>query len=384
MGKKLLVADDSVTIQKVIKLALSNASQNENYEILSAQDGDAALRILEDAVANSDPLLVLLDINLPGLNAFELKAKFDEFEASKNGASGFVQFILLHSAFEKVDEGKAKQAGLSARLIKPFDPAHLRKVLSSAGEMSALAPKGEASVHGDITNVASEIPDAMETTLPPLEFDSLPPLESEIPMFESMPAPEATPLPPLQGSSLGASGSSEDIQSLTQSTIEMTGLDEIQERRSPPAEVKPEEVPGFSGWQLDDQRKRKQVSGMSIPNVKPKVSPVAKPNAPLNFDTGGSRILEDLNLLKPPQKIEPVAPLAARAPAVLSETNSADFKSALTEQLKHTLESESFHQMIQRSVEKSVETALLSAIREVLPKMAEKLLKKEIEDLLKE
>ncbi len=118
-GKKLLVADDSLTIQKVIRLALSN----EGYEIQAVSEGNDAIQ----QISLFRPDIVLIDVSLPGKSAFEVKREVNEHPDLEE-----VRFILMSSAFEKVDEAQAAQVLFHGRLTKPFDPAHLRQVLSSA------------------------------------------------------------------------------------------------------------------------------------------------------------------------------------------------------------------------------------------------------------
>lgn len=133
MAHRLLVADSSLTIQKVIRLALSN----EGYEIQAVSDGREAL----EQIALFRPDIVLVDASLPKKSAFELKA-----ECGKPG----VKFVLMASAFDPVDEDKVKGAGFDGRLVKPFDPAHLRQVLADVARIvrkstdifsAALAPE---------------------------------------------------------------------------------------------------------------------------------------------------------------------------------------------------------------------------------------------------
>ncbi|MEO5971613.1 MAG: response regulator [Bdellovibrionia bacterium] len=117
-GKKLLVADDSLTIQKVIRLALSN----EGYEIQAVADGNDAI----NQILLFRPDVVLIDVSLPGKNAFEVKREVNDHEDLRE-----TRFVLISSAFEKVDERQVEEVEFHGRLTKPFDPAHLRKVLSS-------------------------------------------------------------------------------------------------------------------------------------------------------------------------------------------------------------------------------------------------------------
>src|SRR3954466_7995555 len=116
-GKKLLVADDSLTIQKVIRLALSN----EGYEIQAVSDGNDAIQ----QISLFRPDAALVDVSLPGKTAFEVKRAINEHAALEE-----VRFILMSSAFEKVDEAQASEVRFHGRLTKPFDPAHLRQVLT--------------------------------------------------------------------------------------------------------------------------------------------------------------------------------------------------------------------------------------------------------------
>src|SRR6185312_1616140 len=120
-GKKLLVADDSLTIQKVIRLALSN----EGYEIQAVSDGNDAIQ----QISLFRPDAVLIDVSLPGKSAFEVKRAINEHSDLEE-----VRFILMSSAFEKVDEAQVGEVRFHGRLTKPFDPAHLRQVLSEALE----------------------------------------------------------------------------------------------------------------------------------------------------------------------------------------------------------------------------------------------------------
>src|SRR3954469_4431163 len=106
-GKKLLVADDSLTIQKVIRLALSN----EGHEIQTVSDGNDAIQ----QISLFRPDAVLIDVSLPGKSAFEVKRETNQLEDLSE-----VRFILMSSAFEKVDEVQLEEVQFHGRLTKPF------------------------------------------------------------------------------------------------------------------------------------------------------------------------------------------------------------------------------------------------------------------------
>ena len=182
MGKKILVADDSLTIQKVIRLALSN----EGYEIQAVSDGNEATQ----QISLMRPDLVLIDVSLPGKSAFEVKRMINDQPDARN-----VKFILMSSAFEKVDETQADQVKFHGRLTKPFDPASLRETISEVLASATMSAPQSLS--------PSPILDELwDNSIPP----PLPPISS----------PES---PPSEDS---------DIRNLTESTIRMSGLDDFQ------------------------------------------------------------------------------------------------------------------------------------------------------------
>jgi CheY-like chemotaxis protein len=150
-GKKLLVADDSLTIQKVIRLALSN----EGYDIQAVADGNDAIQ----QIALFRPDVVLVDVSLPGQSAFEVKRDVNQHPDLEE-----IRFVLMSSAFEKVDEEQVQQVKFHGRLTKPFDPAHLRKVLSEAlGQIAARRTESTAIL---------ERPDALKLAGQPNDEES--------------------------------------------------------------------------------------------------------------------------------------------------------------------------------------------------------------------
>ena len=108
MSKKLLLADDSVTIQKVIEITFAN----EDYDLTIVGNGDEAL---EKAKLNP-PDLILADIIMPGKNGYELCSEIKNM-------SGLAQtpVLLLVGSFEPFDEEKARSVGADSWIAKPFE-----------------------------------------------------------------------------------------------------------------------------------------------------------------------------------------------------------------------------------------------------------------------
>jgi DNA-binding response OmpR family regulator len=109
---KLLVIEDDPAILTGLKDYLSA----ENYEIITSQDGLEGL----DIALSEHPDLILLDVNLPGLNGFEVCRKLREEK--------FINPILIITASgEQIDEVVGLEIGADDYIKKPFN---LREVLA--------------------------------------------------------------------------------------------------------------------------------------------------------------------------------------------------------------------------------------------------------------
>src|SRR5512135_3096498 len=107
MAHKLLLADDSITIQKVVELVLAE----EDFEIKSVSNGEDALAAMD----SFKPDIVLADIEMPKLNGYQLCEKIKH-----NPGTAGMPVILLAGAFEPIDEGLLRAAGADDSIIKPF------------------------------------------------------------------------------------------------------------------------------------------------------------------------------------------------------------------------------------------------------------------------
>ncbi len=112
MAATLLLADDSVTIQRVIDLTFAN----EGVRVITAADGHEATARLED----STPDIVLADVGLPGVDGYALAER-----VKRSSALATVPVLLLTGAFEPIDEARARASGADGVLVKPFEPKRL-------------------------------------------------------------------------------------------------------------------------------------------------------------------------------------------------------------------------------------------------------------------
>ncbi|HXV64571.1 MAG TPA: response regulator [Vicinamibacteria bacterium] len=124
MGHKILLADDSITIQKVIELTFSD----EDFELHTVGNGQKAI----DEIRSVMPDVVLCDIIMPEKNGYEVC----EFIKSSPDLR-HIPVLLLTGAFEPFDQERAKAAGCEGFLAKPFEPQTL---ISRVKELLVSAP----------------------------------------------------------------------------------------------------------------------------------------------------------------------------------------------------------------------------------------------------
>ncbi len=129
MGYKILLADDSVTVQKIITLTFSD----EGVDVLAVNNGDEAITRLQ----YMRPALIMADVSIPGKNGYEICEFVKTHPEMKN-----TPVILLVPAFEPFDEARARRIGADHYLTKPFQS--IRTLISTVKNLiepgSSVAP----------------------------------------------------------------------------------------------------------------------------------------------------------------------------------------------------------------------------------------------------
>jgi CheY-like chemotaxis protein len=109
MPHKLLLADDSITIQRVIELTFAD----EDIDVITVGNGQAAI----DRAETERPDIVLADAAMPERDGYEVAAFIKSHPQLSH-----VPVVLLAGAFEPIDEARARAAGCDGVLVKPFEP----------------------------------------------------------------------------------------------------------------------------------------------------------------------------------------------------------------------------------------------------------------------
>ncbi len=212
MPVKILLADKSITIQKVVEMLFSG----RDYEVACVSDGDTAL----NEAARVVPDVVLVDVDLPRVDGYSLAARLKQTPELAQ-----TPVILMMSRDDTYDSAKGKQAGILDHIAKPFESQELigkvKKALAAAPPRlaepapapAAPAPPRPAAfpppakpaagpkqaAPSDIFEIIQDAPTHEELsrmTASPAEEESVYEVEPEVEEVEDSPAPEsATALP---------------------------------------------------------------------------------------------------------------------------------------------------------------------------------------------
>jgi CheY-like chemotaxis protein len=181
MSKTLLLADDSVTIQKVVGISFAS----EDVSLVTVDNGD-------DAVARAreiKPDIVLADVVMPGKNGYEV------CEALKGDPElRHIPVLLLTGTFEAFDEERARKVGAAAHVAKPFEAQSLvdevKRLLAApppVAEPPPPPPAAEAPAPPPAPEVATPAPVSTPAGSPDDSFDFFDDDLGELPAAQAEP-----------------------------------------------------------------------------------------------------------------------------------------------------------------------------------------------------
>ena len=124
-GRKLLLADDSATIQKVIDLTFAD----EGVRVVAVGNGQDAI----DQLLEVQPDIVLADVFMPARNGYEVCEYVKTNEKLKH-----IPVVLLVGSFEPFDEAEARRVGADDILTKPFQS--IRRLIDRVGALVTSPP----------------------------------------------------------------------------------------------------------------------------------------------------------------------------------------------------------------------------------------------------
>ncbi len=126
MSKRILVVEDQEDNRKILRDLLTSA----DFEVIEAEDGESGLA----AAAEHRPDLILMDIQLPGLDGYEATRRL-----KADAVLHAIPVIAVTSYALGGDADRARAAGCDAYFSKPFSPrqllAKVREYLPPAAPM---------------------------------------------------------------------------------------------------------------------------------------------------------------------------------------------------------------------------------------------------------
>ena len=147
-GRKLLLADDSATIQKVIDLTFAD----EGVRVVTVNNGQEAIDLLPEV----QPDIVLADVFMPARNGYEVCEYVKTNEKLKH-----IPVMLLVGSFEPFDEAEARRVGADDILTKPFQS--IRRLIDRVGALVSSPPAGKESPTAELPKVEEPEEELMDT-----------------------------------------------------------------------------------------------------------------------------------------------------------------------------------------------------------------------------
>ena len=112
--KTILVVEDDARVRSLLRFVVHRG----NYGLIETTDGESAL----EAVERQRPDLIILDVNLPGIDGIEVCRRLKSHEKTRD-----VKVLMVTAAIMDEDRARGLAAGANGYVTKPFSPLALLK-----------------------------------------------------------------------------------------------------------------------------------------------------------------------------------------------------------------------------------------------------------------
>jgi DNA-binding response OmpR family regulator len=356
MAYKLLLADDSQTIQKVVELVLNP----EGFDIMAYGNGEDAIKALVTAV----PDVVLADVEMPKVNGYQLCEKVKGSPSTKH-----VPVILLAGAFEPFDEDYAKSVGADDYILKPFESHELiSKIKALLIEQAEALPIGEAPSYTELP----QEPVAAEAVQETEWFESFPMEQKETATAKS----EESEIAEVPGIATGAKAFDEELLASMKAigqekAEEMPEVEEVSIDEALPQEMSIDEISKLVKEAIGEAPEAAAVIQPEVESREAVHAPVLEHMSKDSVQYLAGLLKDDINaavrqgigeMVTPILKDTVVHVVSGMLPKVLEETMSASM----------------------REISSSLQSAVNDEIKRVVPDLAETIIKREIEKITSE
>lgn len=117
MTKTVVIADDSASVRQIVSMVL----KTNGFTVLEGENGEQALKHLDGKKVN----LIISDVNMPVMDGMTFIKKVREKEEYQ-----FTPILMLTTETDENLKAEAKQQGVRAWLVKPFQPQLLLKSIA--------------------------------------------------------------------------------------------------------------------------------------------------------------------------------------------------------------------------------------------------------------
>lgn len=349
MALKVLLADDSAAIKKVVQLSL----QDFGVELKSIGSGKDVM----DVARSFNPDIAFVDVLLPHKTGYEIATEFKKDDSLKS-----IPVVMLWSSFMTFDEGKFKDSGAEDRLEKPFEVNGLRNIVNKYVPQTSDNP---VSKHLEFPKVPSEEapqPKAAETNLTDLT-------------------------PPPTSSSAGQEGPPADSGNWSMSSFQDINTFSAEEGLNDPVSTTQE---SSETWEGDSEWVRKDIGRF-------KVDIPDEEGDEEDVQITEEEIQNTDFLLKPKDVTQEVAPVEevlspeepleeeSPQPDVLAEQQLPEPATELPEEVPQAapqISDEKIEQIVREEVQKVAKELIEQAVWKTVPDIATNLIKDEIQRLL--
>ncbi len=170
MSAKILVADDSLTIQKVIQITLAD----QNCQLVQALSEDDAIT----QSASVKPQIIYLDYSLSdskdGYNLASLIKK----------ASPQSNIVMMYGTFDSIDESKLMECGAKDKIIKPFDSTRFTEMCNLYSDSDF-----ESLDEVEDTSIPDKIEESVEADSSEEDWEVVTSTGEQLPEKENLPTP---------------------------------------------------------------------------------------------------------------------------------------------------------------------------------------------------
>ena len=135
-GTKILIVEDSKTVQVVLRKIFSQAG----FEVLQAFDGESGVAMAKEHL----PSLIMMDVVMPGMTGFQATRKI-----RKDASISTTPIVIMSGNKQATEQFWATKIGANAYMTKPFSRADLFAVLEQHMKQDAAISSNENDGSGE-------------------------------------------------------------------------------------------------------------------------------------------------------------------------------------------------------------------------------------------